>query len=240
MTACTPFRDTLENIQSRQQLAEYRYDLASGFYQTVIEQSQKVLQKNGETRPPADVALYALGEVYADHAYQGKDYAKSKVYFEKLIRNFPYSPLTSEARTYVALYDAMAAKDRTIARLEKLTARVSNPALSEGEEIPAARPLVENHNFAEAIARNLKILQEAGDKPPADEALYNLGLIYAHNDNPGKDYGKSREYFARLAKDFPNSPLAEEASIWVGLFGVFEKMRQVDLEIEQQKKQLNQ
>ncbi|HSH13315.1 MAG TPA: tetratricopeptide repeat protein [Desulfurivibrionaceae bacterium] len=231
--ACAPMQKTLTEIHTRQQLAQYRYQLASGFFETVIQQSQAVLKKS-ETRPPADLALYALGEVYASHAYQGRDYKQSRQYFEKLLLHFPYSPLTSEARTYLGLYDAIDARDRTIAALIEQ----SSPAAA-AERTGSDRPVVENRNFAEATRKNREILAAAGSAPPADEALYNLGLIYAHGENPDKDYRQAREFFNRLSSEFPDSPLAEEARIWLGLFGVFEKMQQIDLEIEAQKKQLN-
>jgi outer membrane protein assembly factor BamD (BamD/ComL family) len=236
--ACAPVQKTIADMQAQEQLSKYRYYLASGFFDTVIQQSRQVLRDN-ETRPPADLALYALGEVYANYAYRGKDYELSKQYFEKLLKNFPYSPLASEAKTYLGLYEDLAAKDRTISALREKSARAEAAAEKATESVAAARPVVENRNFDEAIHKNEQILKEAGKSPPADEALYNLGLIYAHNDNPAKDYSKAQEYFLRLTREFPDSPLAEEARIWLGLFGVFEKMRQIDLEIEQQKKQLN-
>lgn len=178
--------------------------------------------------PPADIALYALGEVYAHYAYPGKDYALSKQYFSRLIANFPESPLSSEARTFVGIYESFAEKEKKIATLEK-----EQKAKSAGSEAIA------NHNFELAVKENLQVIKVAGQKPPADSALYNLGLIYAHIDNPGKDFQKARRYFAELIKEFPASPLVEESRVWLGLFEVFEKIQQIDLEIEQQKKQLN-
>jgi outer membrane protein assembly factor BamD (BamD/ComL family) len=236
-TACAPVQKTIADIQAQQQLSQYRYYLASGFYDTVIEQSRKVLLES-ETKPPADLALYALGEVYADYAYRGRDYELSKQYFEKLIKNFPYSPLTSEARNYLSLYEALEAKDQTIGSLRNQCARAEAAAERAAVLGAAPRPVVENRNFEAAVQKNEQIVREAGKSPPADEALYNLGLIYAHIDNPAKDYSKAQEYFSKLTREFPGSPLVEEARIWLGLFGVFEKMRQIDLEIEEQKKQL--
>ncbi len=98
--------------------------------------------------------------------------------------------------------------------------------------------IVENRNFEEAAQKNLKILQTSDNKKPADEALYNLGLIYAHVDNPVKDYQKSQAYFQELIQKFPDSQFAEEARIWLGLFETIEKMQQIDIDIEQQKKQM--
>jgi hypothetical protein len=66
----------------------------------------------------------------------------------------------------------------------------------------------------------------------------NLGLISAHYANPKRDYKKSLIFFQRIEKEFPESPLVEEAKIWISVLQAFEKAKQVDLEIEQKKKGL--
>jgi len=230
--ACAPFQDKSTAINTPQQLEQYRENLAAGFFETVIQQSKQVIAEN-ETEPPADIALYSLGEVYAHHDYHGRDYILSQYYFEKLIENFPDSPLTSEAKTYISLLETIAAK-------EKLAAAVAqeSPKEKKSVSIPGHHKVVENQNFEEAVQRNVQILDEIGQKKPADEALYNLGLIYAHIDNPAKDYKKSQIYFHSLTQQFPDSELAEEARIWLGLFETIEKIQQIDIDIEQQKKQL--
>lgn len=225
--------------------------MAAGFFETVIEQSKKIIAEN-ETEPPADNAFYALGEVYAHHNFEGRDYTLSQQYFEKLIENFPESELTSEAKTYISLFETIAAREKDAATakkqlLQKETA-VKEQLLQkeiivskERKSLPAtiSRKVVEDKNFAEAEEKNLQTLEEAGKKKPADKALYNLGLIYAHVDNPGKDYKKSKIYFHVLTTQFPDSEFAEEARIWLGLFETLEKIQQIDIDIEQQKKQLN-
>ena len=213
-------------MRAHQQLEQYRGNMAVGFFETVIEQSKQILAES-ETEPPADIALYSLGEVYAHHDFEGRDYALSQYYFEKLIENFPDSPLTSEAKTYLSLFETIAAREKDVAAAKQKSISVT--------KIPK---VVENQNFEEAVQRNLKILEEVGKKEPADQALYNLGLIYAHVDNPAKDYRKSQNYFHALNEQFPDSQFAEEARIWIGLFETIEKMQQIDIDIEQQKKEL--
>ena len=213
-------------MRAHQQLEQYRGNMAVGFFETVIEQSKQILAES-ETEPPADIALYSLGEVYAHHDFEGRDYALSQYYFEKLIENFPDSPLTSEAKTYLSLFETIAAREKDVAAAKQKSISVT--------KIPK---VVENQNFEEAVQRNLKILEEVGKKEPADQALYNLGLIYAHVDNPAKDYRKSQNYFHALNEQFPDSQFAEEARIWIGLFETIEKMQQIDIDIERQKKQL--
>jgi len=218
--------------------------MAAGFFETIIQQSKQVIAEN-ETEPPADVALYSLGEVYAHHDYKGRDYALSQYYFEKLIMNFPDSQLTAEAKTYISLFENIAAKEKEAADADAAAAeeKVSQKEIivekkKKSEPVPEPRKVVKNQNFEEAVQENLQILEKAGNKKPADEALYNLGLIYAHIDNPAKDYEKSQKYFHVLIEEFPDSELAEEGRIWLGLFETIEKIQQIDVDIEQQKKQL--
>ena len=232
--------------------------MAAGFFETVIQQSKQVIAEN-ETEPPADVAFYSLGEVYAHHDYKGRDYALSQYYFEKLIMNFPDSQLNAEAKTYISLFENIAAKEKEVADAAADAAAVADAAdadadaaatekvsqkeiivekKKESAPVPEPRKVVKNQNFEEAVQENLQILEKAGNKKPADEALYNLGLIYAHIDNPAKDYEKSQKYFHVLIEEFPDSELAEEGRIWLGLFETIEKIQQIDVDIEQQKKQL--
>ncbi len=70
----------------------------------------------------------------------------------------------------------------------------------------------------------------------ADAALFDLGLVYAHYANPKKDYKKSLENFSRLVREYPKSPLAEEAKIWVSVLDTLEKTKRVDIELDEMKK----
>lgn len=257
IVACAPVQDKITALRAHQQLEQYRESMADGFFETIIEQSEQVLEEN-ETEPPADVALYVLGEVYAHHDFAGRDYALSQYYFERLVENFPDSNLTSEAKTYINLFETIAerekevtaatsekeataaAREKEATAAEKKSSQKEKPIEKEEKSASVAksRQIVDNNDFAEAVQRNLQILEESGKKKPADEALYNLGLIYAHVDNPAKDYQKSQTYFNVLTEQFPDSDLAEEAQIWLGLFETIEKIQQIDIEIEQQKKEL--
>jgi outer membrane protein assembly factor BamD (BamD/ComL family) len=221
-------------------LEQYRENMAAGHFETVIEQSRQVLQEN-ETQSPADIALYALGEVFAHHDYAGRDYVLSQNYFEKLVENFPDSPLASEAKTYISLLKSITDGKKETTSVEQPPPPKEKPAVAKKKPVSETVPhkVVENQNFEEAVKKNEKILEKVGRKKPADEALYNLGLIYAHVDNPAKDYKKSQIYFHVLIKQFPDSEYAEEARIWLGLFETIEKIQQIDIDIEQQKQQLN-
>lgn len=243
--ACAPLQKKITEIQAHNQLEEYRDKLAAGSFEQVIQKAEEVISVN-EDVPPADIAYYVLGEVYAHYDYERRDYDRSKYYFMQLIRKFPDSELISEAKTYVSLLDTIAAGEMAAAALAEKQVEEVHPvqaehtktAIETEESVRQPHRVVEGDNFEEAVQKNLQILERVGQNKPADKALYNLGLIYAHVDNPAKDYKKSQIYFHVLAKQFPDSEFADEARIWLGVFDAIEKIQQIDTEIEQQKKQL--
>lgn len=93
-------------------------------------------------------------------------------------------------------------------------------------------------DFEGAMKESQDILARSPKTPPGDEALMNMGLICAHYANPKRDYKKALGYFMRIEKEFPRSPFVEEAKIWVSVLLAFEKAKQVDIEIEKKKKEL--
>jgi len=100
--------------------------------------------------------------------------------------------------------------------------------------------LLSRRNYDGALAELQKVLSLPPDKPLKDEALLNIGLVYAHFGNPQRDLEKSLEFFKRLIKHFPKSSLVEQAKIWVGILEeneklneVIQRLKQVDIEIEE-------
>jgi outer membrane protein assembly factor BamD (BamD/ComL family) len=102
-----------------------------------------------------------------------------------------------------------------------------------------SQELLAKGDYKGALEENQKILSRYPNSPPGDEALFHIGLIYAHSGNPQKDYQKSILFFNKLVEGFPRSPLAEQAKIWIGVLQVIEKTKQIDIEIEEMKKELS-
>ena len=116
--------------------------------------------------------------------------------------------------------------------------------IKANEYLFRGQKLLTQGDYEGSLRENQKILSVSAYRPPGDEALFNMGLIYAHSGNPKKDYGKSLDFFKKLLKDFPQSPLAEQAKIWIGvlqenekLTQMLEKSKQVDIEIEERKRE---
>ena len=104
-------------------------------------------------------------------------------------------------------------KEPAIPNLQEEQSAEDNP----WEALQRARRLFRQGDFESSFQENQRVLEWAGENFPADRALFNMGVIYAHGANPKKDPGKSLGYFRRVAEEFPESPLAEESQAWIGL-----------------------
>ena len=121
------------------------------------------------------------------------------------------------------------------------------------EYFTTAQKLLDQGDYKGSLRENEKVLSLYDNIPPGDEALFNIGLIYAHYGYPKRDYKKSLDLFKRLVKTFPQSPLAGQAKLWIGILRenerlnreieelnkTIKKSKQVDIEIEEKKKELS-
>ena len=119
------------------------------------------------------------------------------------------------------------------------------------EHLRRARKLLEQRDYDGSLKESQSILSLSGQDPPGDEALFLMGQIYAHFGNPKKDYNKSIAFLNKLVKDYPQSPFGEQAKIWVRVLQeneklgqtiqklnqIIEESKQVDIEIEERKRE---
>jgi outer membrane protein assembly factor BamD (BamD/ComL family) len=99
------------------------------------------------------------------------------------------------------------------------------------DQILHSRQLLANGDYKGALEANRAVLSEFGKDSPSDEALFNMGLIYAHYGNPDKDYNRSVNYFRKVIDEYPQSPLIEQARIWSGVLRDLEKLKTDELVI---------
>ena len=103
----------------------------------------------------------------------------------------------------------MAAGCATISSFEK------RPQAQKGLEL--AENLTRQSDYEGALKAYDGVLKHCPKDAPGDSALFHMGVIWAHPDNPGKDYGKALTSFRRLGTDFPASPFRHQARAWVGV-----------------------
>ena len=84
------------------------------------------------------------------------------------------------------------------------------------EHLDVAEKLMIKGDFEGALKEDEEVVRLFPGVSPGDCALFHMGLIRAHPDNPQRDYKKALECFRRLVRDFPRSALEEKARVWIG------------------------
>jgi hypothetical protein len=82
------------------------------------------------------------------------------------------------------------------------------------------------HNYQASLQEFEAALFMSDNKPPGDEALLHIGMVYIDPENPKRDYPKSMTYFQRLVKEYPYSNWAW-ARIWTETLKEQEGLRRV-------------
>ena len=107
----------------------------------------------------------------------------------------------------------------------------SNPKYLE-----RSKALFTEGNYEAAFKENQKALAEGKGAP--DLALFNMGLISAYSSNPKKDYPKALASFKTLVSQYPQSPLAEQAKVWVLVLEEHQKITEDKQKLVEEKRAL--
>jgi len=129
-------------------------------------------------------------------------------------------------------------KDKTLSS-EHLKSREKTPFELSYEHLVRAKKLLAQGDYEETIKESMKTLSLSGRNAPGDEALFTMGLVYAHYKNPKKNFDKAIGFFERVVREYPQSPLLEQSQIWIGVLNLIRQSKQVDIEIEEIKKELS-
>ena len=71
-----------------------------------------------------------------------------------------------------------------------------------------------NRQYAASMKNNLTVLNNYPQNL-ADQAIFQIGLLYAQPHNPDQDYEKSLGSFNRLLAEFPDSRLRRQSQLWI-------------------------
>jgi tetratricopeptide (TPR) repeat protein len=254
---CATIEGLREGLEAKGSLRRGNRLLAQGNYEGALNEYQRVLSLSSQ-KPPEDEALFNIGLIYANSRYPKRDYTKSMSYFIKILNDYPQSPFVEQAKIWVGvLYENERINLLFKKRREPETKQpeMKEPEIkeletkpddfSEGREFQARNQrLLAMGDYERCINENQRVLSLSHTRFPKDQALFNLGLVYAHSENPKKDFGKSLDFFKRLINEYPKSPLFEQAKIWVAMLQeheelnrVIQKLKQVDIEIEEKKRE---
>jgi len=82
------------------------------------------------------------------------------------------------------------------------------------QRLKEAEAFMVQGEYEASVSQSLRVL-EANPMSLGDEALFQMGLLYAHPENPGADYGKAIGFFERVVTEFPLSEKRNEARLWL-------------------------
>ena len=85
------------------------------------------------------------------------------------------------------------------------------------ETLATGHEMLVRGDFDGSLQAFQSVAAAARDKPPADVAVYRMGLVYAHPQNPQRDLHKALGSFSQVVSAHPGSPWAEPAKVWVGV-----------------------
>jgi len=92
------------------------------------------------------------------------------------------------------------------------------------QHLEKSQQFVRAGDFDSALIENEKALLLRGDRPPADQAVFNIALIYANQKNPNRNPRRALEYFDRLEANYPDSAYTQFARVWRSLVEKNEKL----------------
>lgn len=92
------------------------------------------------------------------------------------------------------------------------------PSPQGDQQLREARQLMARGDYGSALEINQRVLKQFPDSL-ADQALFQLGLIYAHPENPDRNVQNAVDSFQRIIDRHPASQLRPEAELWVAVLG---------------------
>jgi tetratricopeptide (TPR) repeat protein len=101
--------------------------------------------------------------------------------------------------------------------------------------------LLAQNDFDESLKTFSEVWTAARNKPPADVAMYNMGLVYAHPQNPKRDLQKAMYCFDQTIQNNPTSGLAQQARVWIAVLqdseNAHEELEKSRQEVERSKQE---
>jgi tetratricopeptide (TPR) repeat protein len=221
-----------------------------GDYEGALKENQGVLSLAGKN-PPGDRALFNMGLIYAHAENPKRDYENSLLFFSNIIMDYPQSPLADEVKIWTQVLRENEKLKEVIEDFQEIQKQQKNETQkqpknlkSPPEELERAAQLFRQGDYEGSLKENQRVLSRAGKDLPGDQALLNMGLIYADRENPKKDHEKSLLFFNKIITDYPQSPLVQEAKIWIRVLReneklreVIEKYKEVDIAVEEKQRE---
>jgi regulator of replication initiation timing len=114
------------------------------------------------------------------------------------------------------------------------------PEQGARERLAGGQKALAQRNYQASLQELEAALSLSGNKPPGDEALFNMAMVYGDPENPKRDYPTSITFFQRLTKEYPQSSWVEPARIWTETLKEQGRLKRVVSETLQENKKVKQ
>lgn len=84
-------------------------------------------------------------------------------------------------------------------------------------QLKSAESYLDQKDFERALDAYARVADAFPDDEPGDIALFQIGVLWAHPENPERDYEKAHEYFQRFMEKFPPGAANEEKKVLAGV-----------------------
>jgi hypothetical protein len=129
-SGCAVVGDLRREGEARQLLASAAEQLARGDYQASFIQNQRALElARGE--PPGDEALFGQALVYAHAANPDRNSVKAMNVLRRIIRDFPRSPLTGQAKIWIGVLE----ENGKLLHVQEKATRENEQLLQENQKL---------------------------------------------------------------------------------------------------------
>ena len=118
----------------------------------------------------------------------------------------------------------------------------SNRRQEVREALTQGHQLLARGDYDGSLNAFQNVIVIAKDQPPADAAIFHIGVVYAHPQNPRQDRRKAAGSFEDVLTRYPDSPFVEPAKAWIGALNEIDATRQeierTKLEVEKSKQEI--
>lgn len=115
-------------------------------------------------------------------------------------------------------------KEKTLSLEEEVAAEAKKKDDLARTYLLNGKKLFIKGDYEGSLREYQKVVTLLQKTPPADEAVFTMGLIYAYPENPKKDYGKCIDFMKRVVREYPQSLFSLPANSWIGVLQANEKL----------------
>lgn len=121
-SSCSTFFLSQRNVEIKEHLTAAEKLLKQGRYDQARKKNELILERYPEN-PWKDQVLFNLGCLYAFYDYTRKNIDIAKIYFQRLVQEYPQSPFYKETQVWLTMMHELQLKKNELNKIEQEVAQ---------------------------------------------------------------------------------------------------------------------